>query len=197
MRRKSGMMNNRTLCLRIDGAALYFARPNDMRLVYDMMHGDEEIKSILFYGESEDWDFEKYQETERKWFPGHESRNSYYLIESSDEIVGWISHSYNSAKIENMEVDIAFNSLRHAGKGLGTKIILALTDYTHKKYGINTFMIRPGKHNERAIRAYEKSGFKPIVSFDPGDYYTAEDALLWGDGDCGAEGTLNMVKIYD
>ena len=190
-------MNDRKLCLRVDDVSLYFARPDDMRLVYDMMHEDEEIKNILFYGDSEDWDFDKYQETERKYFPGHESRNAYYLIEQEDEIIGWISHAYNDAKIENMEVDIAFNSLKHAGKGLGIKIIIALTDYAHEKYGVKTFMIRPGKHNERAIRAYEKSGFKAAVSFDPTEYYNAEDALLWGDGDCGVEGTLNMVKVYD
>ena len=190
-------MNNRKLCLRVDGASLYFARPDDMRLVYDMMHEDEEIKAILFYGESEDWDFEKYQETERKWFPGDESRNAYYLIEHDGEMIGWISHSYNDAKIENMEVDIAFRSLKHAGKGLGVKIITALIDYAHEKYGINTFMIRPGKHNKRAIRAYEKCGFKAAGLFDPNDYYTEEDVLLWGDGDLGVEGTYNMIKVYE
>jgi len=188
---------DRTLCLRVNSASLYFAKEDDMWLVYDMMHEDKEIRDILFCGESEDWSWEKYQETERKWFPGTESKNSYYLIEYENEIIGWISHAYNDARIENMEVDIAFSSLKHAGKGLGTKIIVALTDYANKEYGIKTFMIRPGIHNKRAIRAYEKSGFKVNPSFNTNDYYTAEDAVLWGDGDCGADGTYNMVKIYD
>jgi len=60
-----------------------------------------------------------------------------------------------------------------------------------------TFIIRPGKHNRRAARAYEKSGFRVDVSFDPNDYYTAEDVALWGNGDYGVDGTLNMVKRYN
>ena len=189
-------MNNRNLCFRVDEVSLYFASPDDIKLVYDMMHEDEAVREMLFYGESEDWPFDKFTQTERKWFPGIESRNAYYLIEYENEFIGWISHSYNDAKIENMEVDIAFNSFKHTGKGLGTKIIRALTDYAHEKYGIKTFMIRPGRHNTRAIRAYEKNGFKIAESYDPNDYYTAEDVILWGDGDLGVENTVNMIKKY-
>jgi len=190
-------MNNRNLCFSIDNVFIYFANFEDMKLVYDMMHQDEEIREILFYGESEDIPFDEFLQRDRKWFPGAESRNSYYLIKYGHEIIGWISHTYNNAKIENMEVDIAFDSLKHTGKGIGTKIITKFTDYLNEKYNIKTFMIRPGKHNARAIKAYEKSGFRVIESYDPNNYYTAEDVVLWGDGDFGPENTVNMIKIYE
>jgi len=189
-------MKNRKLCLQINGASLYFARPDDMKLVYDMMTADDEIREMLFYGENDLEPFENFVKTESKWFPGSESKNAYYLIEYDGDFIGWISHSYNNAKIENMEIDISFSSMSHTGKGLGTKIITVLTDYAHEKYKIKTFMIRPGKHNTRAIKAYEKSGFKITDSYNPNDYYTAEDVVLWGDGDLGVENTVNMVKEY-
>jgi len=190
-------MNNKNLCFRIDGASLYFAGFDDMELVYNMMHEDNAIREMLFYGENEAGTFDEFVKTESNWFPGAESKNAYYLIEYENEFIGWISHSYNAAKIENMEIDIAFNSFKHTGKGLGTKIIKALTHYAHEKYDIKTFMIRPGKHNTQAIRAYEKCGFKIAESYNPNDYYTAEDVVLWGDGDLGIENTLNMLKVYD
>ena len=168
-----------------------------MKLVYDMMHKDEAIHEMLFYGDSEYIPFDKFLQRECKWFSGVESQDTYYLIEYDHEIIGWISHSYNDAKIENMEVDIAFNSFKHTGKGLGTKIIIKFTDYLNEKYDIKTFMMRPGKHNARAIRAYKKSGFRIVESYDPNDYYTAEDVILWGDGDLGPENTLNMIKVYE
>jgi len=161
-----------------------------------MMHQDEEIHEMLFYGESEDIPFDEFLQRERKWFSGAESKNDYYLIKYDNEIIGWISHTYNDAKIENMEVDVAFNSFKYASKGIGTKIIMKFTDYLNEKYNIKTFMIRPGKHNTRAIRAYEKSGFKVVESYNPNDYYTAEDVVLWGDGDLGPDNTLNMIKTY-
>jgi RimJ/RimL family protein N-acetyltransferase len=136
-------------------------------------------------------------EIERKYFPGDESRNAYLLMESAGEIIGWISHAYKNSNIENMEIDIMFKALKYTGKGVGSKIIAALTDYLNEKYGIKTFIIRPGKHNARAIRAYEKAGFAVMDTFDPNDYYEAEDVTLWGDGDYGADGTVNMIKIYD
>jgi len=167
-----------------------------MKLVYDMMHQDEKIHKILFHGESEDIPFYEFLQRDREWFSGAENRNAYCLIKYGHEIIGWISNTYNNAKIENMEVDVAFSSLKYTGKGLGTKIITMFTDYLNEKYNIKTFMIRPGKHNTRAIRAYKKSGFRIVESYDPNDYYTAEDVVLWGDGDLGPENTVNMLKIY-
>ena len=189
-------MKNRNLCFRIDNLSLYFANFDDMKLVYDMMHNDETIHEMLFYGDSEDISFDEFLQRDCEWFSGNDSKNSYYLIEFSNEFIGWISHSYNDAKIENMEIDIAFSSFKHTDKGIGTKIITRFTDYLNEKYNIKTFMIRPGNHNTIAIRAYEKSSFRILESYNPNDYYTPEDVVLWGDGDLGPENTVNMIKKY-
>jgi len=189
-------MNNRILCFCIDNVSLYFADSNDMKLVYDMMHKDEIIHELLFHGDNEDISFDEFIQRDSKWFHGTYSKNSYYLIEYNQEFIGWISHSYNDAKIENMEIDISFNSFKHTNKGLGTKIITNFTNHLNEKYNIKTFMIRPGNHNARAIRAYEKSGFRIVESYDPNDYYTTKDVVLWGDGDLGPDNTVNMIKVY-
>ena len=190
-------MKGRILCLCDNDYSLYYAGHEDMKLVYDMMHRDEEIRGILFFGENEPESFEGFMRIEHKYFTGNRCKNAYYLIEYGGEIIGWISHAYNDAKIENMEIDIVLSALEYTGRGLGTRIITRLTDHASKEYGIRTFIIRPGKHNARAARAYEKSGFSVLASFDPNDYYSGEDIALWGAGDYEAEDTLNMVKTYD
>jgi len=188
-------MTNRELCLSTDEFSLYFSNKDDIKFCYDIMHTPE-MREVLFQGGHDNFTLEEYLADEDNFFPGEKSRNAYLMIEVDGEMIGWISHTNHKAKIENFEIDIVLKALSLTGKGLGTKIITALTDYLSKEYGIKTFIIRPGKHNTRAIRAYEKSGFAENANFDANEFYTKEDAELWGDGDYGVNGTYNMMKVY-
>jgi hypothetical protein len=67
--------------------------------------------------------------------------------------------------------------------------------FLNNEYAIKTFIIRPGRKNSKAIKAYEKCGFSVIDNFNANDYY-GDDIGEWGDGDYGAEGTVNMIKQY-
>jgi len=188
-------MINRNLCYHNDEFSLYFANLDDVRFAYDIMHTPE-MREVLFQGGHDNISFDEYMRDEENFFSGVKNKNAYLLIEYGGENIGWISHSYNNAEIENFEIDIVLKALNLTGKGLGTKIITSLTDYLNKEYNVKTFIIRPGKHNQRAIRAYEKSGFSTLGSFNANEFYSKENAELWGGGDYGVDGTYNMIKIY-
>ena len=168
--------------------SLICAGQNDKRLVYDMANE-------IFGGDTTAFSFtwDEFNESEDKYFSGIPGRNNYWLIKLDDEVIGTISHSYNDAVIENMELDIWLRSVQYTGKGYGSDAINQLTDYLIKRYDTKTFMMRPGKHNIGAIKCYKKCGFKITDDFNPADYYTA-DMSEWLDGDFGVDGTVNMVK---
>jgi RimJ/RimL family protein N-acetyltransferase len=48
------------------------------------------------------------------------------------------------------------------GKGYGTEATRLLLDYAFTMLGLNNVMLRVFSYNERAIRAYEKAGFREI-----------------------------------
>lgn len=76
------------------------------------------------------------------------------------------------------ELDIWMSCEANCGKGYGTDALQALTEYLHKTYGVTEFLIRPSVRNQRAIRAYEKAGFKSVkpspeqqeAEYGPSDY---------------------------
>ncbi len=47
--------------------------------------------------------------------------------------------------------------------------------------------------NNGKIKAYKKCGFKEINVFIVSDYYSDEDAELYGEGDYGADETVNLI----
>ena len=79
----------------------------------------------------------------------------------------------------SVELDIWMRSEACCGKGYGTEALDALCRHLHERFGVEEFMVQPSARNPRAIRAYEKLGFKrldvPIESarelWGPNDYY--------------------------
>ena len=188
-------MTGRTICCGNKHITLYYASMADKKLIYDMGREEQEIFESMFYGECESQPWEEYEQKNNEFYTGEKGKNNYLLIEHNGEVVGAVSHSYNQAITENMEIDIWLRSTKYTGKGLGTQTITLLTDYLNREYSIKTFIIRPSKENSRAIRCYTKSGFTVLPDFNAQEYYGA-DVGEWGDGDYGIDGTLNMIKIY-
>lgn len=68
----------------------------------------------------------------------------------------WVYH------FGTMELDIWMDGEKNCGAGYGVDAINTLTEHLHEAYGINTFMICPERKNPRAIRAYEKAGYREV-----------------------------------
>ena len=89
-----------------------------------------------------------------------------------NDIMGWDGR-------KRVELDIWMRSEACCGKGYGTDALDALCRYLHERFGVEDFMVQPSARNPRAIRAYEKVGFKrlelPLESareiWGPNDYW--------------------------
>ncbi|NEO86672.1 MAG: GNAT family N-acetyltransferase [Spirulina sp. SIO3F2] len=76
------------------------------------------------------------------------------------------------------ELDIWLRSQDCCGHGYGTDAMVALMRHLHADFRVETFIVRPSRRNQRAIRAYEKVGFRPsqlaiadqISTYGEGDY---------------------------
>lgn len=181
---------SRKVCVSNEEVSLIFANICDVKLIYEMDAEEESIYNSIYYGECEKSTWESSKNSDLEFYTGDMSYNNYLLIKYRDYIVGNISHTHNRAKIDSMEIDITIRSEEYTGRGIGSESIRLLTDYLNEEYDIMAFIIRPGRKNTRAIRAYEKCGFRIVNSFDSDIYGEL------GEGDYGIEGTLNMIKEY-
>lgn len=85
-----------------------------------------------------------------------------YIIEIKGLPIGQINHDTINKKRKRTELDIWMNSEENCGKGYGRDALEVLCKYLYNKYGVSEFVVRPSARNIRAIRAYEKAGFKRI-----------------------------------
>ena len=101
-----------------------------------------------------------------------------FVIMVDGEPVGQINYGEIDGERRRTELDIWLKSGRHTGKGFGSAALKALTSLLRREFGVAEFVIRPSTRNPRAIRAYEKAGFRRIeispeeatARYGPGDY---------------------------
>jgi RimJ/RimL family protein N-acetyltransferase len=102
-----------------------------------------------------------------------------YLIIAQGEAVGQVTYNdiNQHAGRSRTELDIWMRSEKDCGKGLGTEALNLLCRHLAEQFGVREFMVQPSARNPRAIRAYEKIGFKRLE-------ITLESAReLWGPND--------------
>ena len=111
-----------------------------------------------------------------------------FLVLVDGEPAGQVT--YNDIKEREgrrqVELDIWMRSESVCGKGYGTDTLEALCGYLRKSFGVEQFMVQPSARNPRAIKVYEKVGFRrlnlPIEAarelWGPNDYY---DSCIWSE----------------
>ena len=84
-----------------------------------------------------------------------------FVIELDGETVGWLqAHEQRDPDFPSVAFDIALTTSAH-GRGYGQEALrAAIRHYVER--GHHRFTIDPAADNERAIRAYEAVGFKPV-----------------------------------
>jgi RimJ/RimL family protein N-acetyltransferase len=63
------------------------------------------------------------------------------------------------------------------GRGHGPDALAALSRHLHAALGLTDFFLRPSARNPRAVRAYEKAGFRAVPMT------REQEAALYGPGD--------------
>jgi aminoglycoside 6'-N-acetyltransferase len=85
-----------------------------------------------------------------------------WTIEADGELVGWLGYTEETdPQYRSVGLDIILSG-RFQGRGLGPDALRAAIRWFAGERGHHRFTIDPNARNERAIRAYDAIGFKPI-----------------------------------
>jgi aminoglycoside 6'-N-acetyltransferase len=113
-------------------------------------------------------------EAVRAFMDEHES----YVIEVEGEVAGWLHvHEDDDPDYPSVAFDVSV-TMRRRGGGYGREALRLAIDHFVAR-GHHRFTIDPAVENERAIRAYERVGFKPVGVLR--EYERAPDGR-WRDG---------------
>lgn len=86
-----------------------------------------------------------------------------YMIYYKDKKIGIIQ--YKNVKPNTYELDIFIGEINLHSKGLGKKAINLMTNHLIDNKGAKTLLLCPLKDNKRAIRCYEKCGYKIVKEY--------------------------------
>jgi RimJ/RimL family protein N-acetyltransferase len=170
---------------------ILYSENTDRRFIYDMAFEEDAIWRSMFTDKSE-FDWAEFRDSEDCVFDSSPGTDKWLLIEYEGEIAGTVAYTYNDGKIENFELDMWLRSEKYTGKGIGSAVMKMLIDQLVRQFGVKTFIIRPWINNPRAVKAYEKCGFRRKEGFVPADYY-GKHLAQYGEGDYGVDETVNMV----
>ncbi|MGD2033734.1 MAG: GNAT family N-acetyltransferase [Bacteroidales bacterium] len=112
-----------------------------------------------------------------------EKGRSFIIQLDKTEDIGHISYTSFHLLDGITEFDIWLSELKYTGKSYGTYAISQLAERVFSE-GYTTIIIRPARNNIRAIRSYQKAGFKPAEMI-PEKYYKPEFIKLYANGDTG------------
>jgi aminoglycoside 6'-N-acetyltransferase len=85
-----------------------------------------------------------------------------FAIEVDGELAGWLGFvEETEPEYRSVGIDISLSE-RFQGRGLGPDALRTLIRWFADERGHHRFTIDPNAGNERAIKAYEAVGFKPV-----------------------------------
>jgi aminoglycoside 6'-N-acetyltransferase len=110
---------------------------------------------------------------------GEDEGVTVFAVVADGEVVGMIQyHEETEPDYRHAGIDIFLGTPYH-GRGLGTDAVRTLARHLLDDRGHHRLTIDPAADNARAIRAYEKAGFKPVGIMRA--YWLGPDGV-WHDG---------------
>jgi aminoglycoside 6'-N-acetyltransferase len=101
-----------------------------------------------------------------------------FVIEADGELAGWLGFvEETEPEYRSVGLDISLSE-RFQGQGLGPDALRTLIRWFATERGHHRFTIDPSVLNNRAIRAYEAVGFKPVGVLRKAELVNGE----WTDG---------------
>ena len=102
-----------------------------------------------------------------------------FAIVVDDEVAGMIQHyEETDEEFRHAGIDLFLGAPYH-GRGLGTDAVHTMARHLIDDLGHHRLVIDPAAHNERAIRCYEKVGFKRVGVMRE---YWLDPEGVWRDG---------------
>ncbi|MBM9577812.1 GNAT family N-acetyltransferase [Leptospira sp. 201903070] len=107
-----------------------------------------------------------------------------YRILKDGAAIGQINYAIEMENSKIAELDIWLSDPKECGHGFGTRAVRILSRILFEEFSLDELVIRPSERNPRAVRVYEKAGFRKaeidIESanrlYGKGDYY--DDVVL-------------------
>lgn len=90
----------------------------------------------------------------------HESGEFAIIYNKTGEYIGNVSYGSIDWKNRNCEIAIMIGEEKYRNKGIGTKALLLLMDFIFNELNLHRIELKVYDFNKRAIRCYEKCGFK-------------------------------------
>jgi aminoglycoside 6'-N-acetyltransferase len=110
---------------------------------------------------------------------GEEADVKAFAIVADGEVAGLIQHwEETDADFRHAGIDL-FLGVPFQGRGLGTDAVRAMARHLLRDVGHHRVTIDPAAANERAVRCYEKAGFKRVGVLR--EYWRDPDGV-WRDG---------------
>lgn len=181
--------------------SLRYSTIDEKRKVYEWLCLSDATSSFMGEPDFPDhpiptWE-EYFEDFEEFYFIEEEKeRGSVMIIEKAGEEIGCVCHSSFHLKPECSELDIWMKSEAFCGNGFGIIALKMLIELLQKELKKTKFIIRPAERNIRAVKAYEKAGFKYVMGKESilKEYYLSDDYLnKYGGGDYGFENTATMT----
>ena len=124
----------------------------------------------FMYGELYGDHVPTYEELMQDWktyyFNGSEpEKGRCFIILAGNKAIGQVNYNEINRENNSVELDIFIAEDADKNKGYGTDALKTLTKYLFQKMNIQLCEIEPITKNPRAIRAYEKAGFKTTKTF--------------------------------
>jgi RimJ/RimL family protein N-acetyltransferase len=135
--------------------------PSDLESIMEWV-GDQEITGYLsgFINPVS-------KEMEREWVeqasrdPGRPLHDLRLVIETNDGLyLGNIALHDINWRSRNAEVGILIGKKEYLGKGYGTEAMLLMLEHGFERLNLHRIILRVFDFNQRAIKSYEKCGFK-------------------------------------
>jgi len=182
------------------------SKPEDKRKVYEWLCFSETTRSHMGPPDFEDspiptWE-EYCEDFQDYYFDGSKPDDGQlWIIKNEDQEIGAICYSSFHLKGKSAELDIWIKAEEYCGRGFGSEAIKFFCDYLMKNHRMERFIIRPSNRNVRAVKAYEKAGFKRVPDKDKQkilkEYLLDEYLGKYGPGDYGAGDDVVLIKVKD
>jgi aminoglycoside 6'-N-acetyltransferase len=85
-----------------------------------------------------------------------------FAVEVDGQVIGLVQYAEeDDPDYRHASIDISLHPTWH-GRGLGADAVRTLARYLFEHRGHHRITIDPAAHNQRAIRSYQRVGFRPV-----------------------------------
>ena len=99
----------------------------------------------------------------------NDKKQDLLIIQCDGKDIGYTQIYKYDGKIDNYknlyEYDLFIGDINYLSKGIGTIIVKEINNLIYSKYNADGIILRPFKRNIRAIKCYEKCGYKVINEY--------------------------------